>query len=85
MPNVVVGGGSHDYDKVISFNIEHGRYFTPSESRGRPVAVIVGHDIAMQLFGRHDAVGETMKVEGHPHRNHRGACPRRGKHRLHWA
>ena len=64
MPNVVVGAGSHDYDKVISLNIEHGRYFTPSESAaGRPVAVI-GFQIAMQLFGKHDAVGQTLKVRG---------------------
>ena len=64
MPGVVVGAGSHDYDKVISLNIEHGRYFTPSESTaGRPVAV-VGFQVAMQLFGKHDCVGETLKVRG---------------------
>jgi putative ABC transport system permease protein len=64
MPGVVVGAGSHDYDKVISLNIEHGRYFTPSESAaGRPVAV-VGYQVAMQLFGKHDCVGETLKVRG---------------------
>lgn len=64
MPGVVVGAGSHDYDKVISLNIEHGRYFTPSESTaGRPVAV-VGYQVAMQLFGKHDCVGETLKVRG---------------------
>ena len=64
MPRVVVGSGSHDYDKVISLNIEHGRYFTPSESAaGRPVAV-VGYQVAMQLFGRHTCVGQTLKVRG---------------------
>ncbi len=64
MPNVVVGGGSHDYDKVISLNIVHGRYFPHSESAAGSAVAIVGHDIAMQLFGRHDAVGETMKLKG---------------------
>lgn len=64
MPQVVVGSGSHDYDQVISLNIEHGRYFTPSESAaGRPVAV-VGYQVAMQLFGRHNCVGQTLKVRG---------------------
>ena len=64
MPNVVVGAGSHDYDKVISLQIEHGRYFTASESRaGRPVAV-VGYQVAMQLFGKHDCIGSTLKVRG---------------------
>ena len=61
---MVVGAGSHDYDKVISLSIGEGRYFTASESAaGRPVAVI-GHQVAMQLFGRRDCVGSTLKVQG---------------------
>ena len=64
MPGVVVGAGSHDYDKVISLNIGLGRYFTPSESAaGRPVAVI-GHQVAMQLFGKRECVHEDLKVRG---------------------
>ena len=64
MPGVVVGAGSHYYDKVISLSIGEGRYFTASESAaGRPVAVI-GHQVAMQLFGRRDCVGSTLKVRG---------------------
>jgi putative ABC transport system permease protein len=64
MPGVVVGGGSHQYDQVISLNIEHGRYFTPSESAGGSPVAIVGYEIANQLFGKHDAVGETFKIRG---------------------
>ena len=64
MPGVVVGAGSHDYDKVISLNIGLGRYFTPSESAaGRPVAVI-GHQVAMQLFGKRECVHQDLKVRG---------------------
>ena len=64
MPGVVVGAGSHDYDKVISLNIGEGRYFTASESAaGRPVSVI-GHQVAMQLFGRRGCVGRMLKVRG---------------------
>ena len=64
MVGVAVGGGSHAYNKVISLNLVHGRYFTPSESAaGTPVAV-VGHQIAMQLFGRANAVGEEFKLRG---------------------
>ncbi len=64
MSGVVVGGGSHQYDQVISLNIEHGRYFTPSESAGGSPVAIVGYEIANQLFGKHDAVGETFKIRG---------------------
>ena len=64
MPGVVVGAGSHQYDQVVSLNIVHGRYFSASESAaGSPVAV-VGYEVAQQLFGRHDAVGQTLKVRG---------------------
>jgi len=64
MVGVAVGGGSHAYNKVISLNLVHGRYFTPSASAaGTPVAV-VGHQIAMQLFGRANAVGEEFKLRG---------------------
>ena len=52
------------YDQGVSLNIGHGRYFSASESAaGSPVAV-VGYEVAQQLFGRHDAVGQTLKVRG---------------------
>lgn len=64
MQGVVVGAGSHGFDQVISLNIVRGRYFSPSESAtGRPVAVI-GHEVANQLFGRSEVVGQTLKVRG---------------------
>ena len=64
MSGVVVGSVSHDYNRVISLDIEHGRYFTASESAiGRPVAVI-GFQVANQLFGTQTCVGQTLKVRG---------------------
>ncbi|MDG1674306.1 MAG: ABC transporter permease [Flavobacteriales bacterium] len=64
MAGVAVGGGSHAYNEVISLNIVHGRYFTPSESAaGKPVAV-VGHQIAVRLFGQANAVGKEFKLRG---------------------
>ena len=64
MADVVVGAASHDYNRVIHLNIVGGRYFTPSESKaGRPVAII-GHQVAMQLYGGTDCVGRELKVRG---------------------
>ena len=64
MADVMVGAASYDYNKVIHLNIVKGRYFTISESHvGGPVA-IVGHRVAMQLFGGTDCVGRTVKVRG---------------------
>jgi putative ABC transport system permease protein len=55
---------THAYDRVISLDIAHGRYFTDAESdAGRAVAVI-GDDVAQVLFGRSNAVGKRLKIRG---------------------
>lgn len=55
---------SHEYDKVRSFEIETGRYFSPTESfNGRNVAII-GAEIASNLFNENDPTGENIKIFG---------------------
>jgi len=55
---------SQDYTKVMPFDLQEGRYFTPNEShRGRNIAII-GADIAENLFEKEDVVGEKIKVFG---------------------
>ena len=60
--NVPVVAVSHDYTKVMPFDLQEGRFFTPSESHsGRNIAII-GADIAEGLFDGQDAVGRSIKV-----------------------
>jgi putative ABC transport system permease protein len=55
---------SHEYDKVRTFEIETGRYFSPTESfNGRNVAII-GAEIASNLFNENDPTGENIKIFG---------------------
>ncbi len=55
---------SHDYDKVRVFELEKGRYFSPTESNaGRNVAII-GSEIANNLFENKNPIGENIKVFG---------------------
>jgi putative ABC transport system permease protein len=55
---------SHQYDKVKSFEIGEGRYFSEIESSaGRPV-VIIGDAIARALFPHENAIGKTVKIRG---------------------
>jgi putative ABC transport system permease protein len=55
---------SHDYDKVSVFEIDKGRYFSPTESNaGRNVAII-GDEIATKLFENTDPVGQNIKAFG---------------------
>jgi putative ABC transport system permease protein len=59
-----VVAASQDYPDVISLDIATGRFFTAPESNaGRAVAVL-GHQVAIQLFGRADCLGQTLKVRG---------------------
>jgi putative ABC transport system permease protein len=55
---------SKDYDKVISLNIDLGRYFTISESVGGRAVAIIGKDIADNLFGNSDPIGKEITVYG---------------------
>jgi len=62
--NVPVVAVSQDYTKVMPFDLQEGRFFTPSESHsGRNIAII-GADIAEGLFAGQDAVGRSIKVFG---------------------
>lgn len=62
--SVAVMAVSQDYDRVMPFDLQDGRYFTPTESlSGRPVTVI-GADIAENLFQGLDPIGRKIKVFG---------------------
>ncbi|MBC8320922.1 MAG: ABC transporter permease [Bacteroidetes bacterium] len=62
--DVPVVAVSHDYDKVMPFDLQKGRYFTSNESHsGRNIAII-GADIDENLFEGKEAVGRQIKVFG---------------------
>jgi putative ABC transport system permease protein len=55
---------TQDYDKVWSFELSDGRYFTPSESTSGKGVAIIGSTIAENLFNGTEAVGQDIKVFG---------------------
>ncbi len=59
-PNVMAV--SHDYDQVRDFELDKGRYFSPSESHVGARVVLIGKTIADQLFLGLDPVGREMVV-----------------------
>lgn len=64
MQNIPVVSISQDYNQIMPFDLDAGRYFTPVEShRGNNVAII-GNDIADQLFQGVDPVGKKIKIFG---------------------
>lgn len=55
---------SYDYNKVMPFDLQDGRYFTLSEAHAGKNLVIIGADIAEQLFEGRDAVGKKIRLFG---------------------
>ena len=55
---------SHDYDKIISFDLVQGRYFSEAESGNGDNLALLGAAIAFNLFGPVDPVGRNIKLLG---------------------
>ena len=62
---VPLGAVTSDLEKVITFEIEKGRYFSPFEySSGSNVAVL-GAEIAERLFEKTDPIGKEVTMAGY--------------------
>lgn len=63
--NATVMMVSHDFDKIKSFELSAGRYFSESESNsGRPVAIL-GSSVASGLYGDYNqSIGKDVNVLG---------------------
>ncbi|MEI6899417.1 MAG: ABC transporter permease [Bacteroidota bacterium] len=62
--SVGIQGVSQDFDKVWAFEIGDGRYFSPSESASGKSVVILGAEIAENLFGEASPIGKKVKIFG---------------------
>jgi putative ABC transport system permease protein len=64
MEGIGIVAVTQGYQDVISLDIAHGRFFAASESAAGRALAMIGHEIAMELFGRSDAIGEKLDVKG---------------------
>ncbi|MCX6244556.1 MAG: ABC transporter permease [Bacteroidetes bacterium] len=62
--SVGVMGVSQDFDKVWKFELADGRYFSPTESTSGKNVVILGAEIAQNLFMEGEPVGQKIKIFG---------------------
>lgn len=62
--NATIIASSHEYNNVMKFDLADGRYFTTLESAGGGAVVIIGSDIADQLFENLDPIGRRLKIFG---------------------
>ncbi len=64
-----VGGVTPAYPSVRNWNVTEGEFINEAHMLGRASVVILGVDVAEELFGRKDGVtGETVRIEGQPFR-----------------
>lgn len=67
--SATVVGVTEDYYLVQSVELTEGEFFNSSQIAGLASAVILGSNIAEDLFGRVDGlVGETVRIAGQPFR-----------------
>ncbi len=59
-----ITGASHDYARIVSFELSQGRYFTESESNSGKPLTILGSSLAEGLFPDGNAIGQSIKMMG---------------------
>ncbi|GAA4405627.1 ABC transporter permease [Nibrella viscosa] len=59
-----VFGVTYAYNAIMEVPIEQGRYFQPQEMEAGRNVVVIGADVADNLFPNQYAVGKTMKISG---------------------
>lgn len=79
--NCNLQGASFEFNKVSDVRVEHGRYFTLQEIETGKQVIIMGHEIAVNLFGTADATGRTVKIKG-KYFNVIGVMEKQGKNLL---
>lgn len=55
---------SHDYNLVRDFELTDGRYFSETESRNGEKVVILGHEIAQNLFPNLNPIEKDIAIKG---------------------
>jgi putative ABC transport system permease protein len=66
LPDVEIQGHTANMVEAMSFSIDHGRYFTPSEYDHSAAVAVIGWDVKDELFPNIDPIGRIMKVDGYP-------------------
>lgn len=64
--NVQISAVSDDYDKIKSFELQEGRYFSLGEINRGQNKIVIGAEVAKALFGNASPLGKTITVQGDP-------------------
>jgi putative ABC transport system permease protein len=61
-----VTGVTADYAKVRNHEVASGRYLTPADNQGHAHVVVLGSELAADLFGGENPVGLSLRIDGEP-------------------
>jgi putative ABC transport system permease protein len=59
-----VEASTPEYEHVLNYPAEYGQFITERHVAGRDMVVVLGSDVAEDLFGNDDAVGKKVKING---------------------
>jgi putative ABC transport system permease protein len=62
--NVSLWAATHEFEKLRSFEIENGRYFSPEESASGKNVAILGSALSNKLFGIFEPLGKQIIIDG---------------------
>ncbi len=62
--NIGISAVSDGYDQIKTFDIAEGRYFSESEFRSGSEMIVIGAEVAAQLFGDANPVGKKVILRG---------------------
>ena len=60
--NTGIGCVTHSFNRIVKFDLENGRYFTPDEDANGTAVAVIGHEIANALFENENPVGKKFNV-----------------------
>ena len=61
-------GTMADFQKIWGYEVPKGRFLTDADSESERQVMVIGSDVADQLFGSRNAIGETVRLDNRPYR-----------------
>lgn len=62
--NTIIWANSHEFEKIRTFELQNGRYFTLFESNAGKNICLIGYQVAEDLFRGINPVGKEIKIQG---------------------
>lgn len=62
--DVTIAALTQEFQNIRSFEIDRGRYFSPSETSSGKNVALLGYEIATKLFDKTDPIGKEIVIAG---------------------